>query len=393
MWQAECSSTKHRGAMVVMDGCFISGGIALAQWISFGLFYASSTSIQWRIPVAFPIIFSIFVLISTVVAPESPRWLVKKGRMNEARQVLAELRNTDPDSPQVAAEIAEIECTLLEVQGSLRELLRNTKERLLHRTALAMVGQSFQQLCGISGTCETKNEISCLSILALVFYSAEIFGKNLKFSSSVSRIIAGCFGVWQTFGGLIAIVTIDRIGRRALLMLATGGASICMAVVAGITGPSSTTTDNIVATVFFFLFGLFYILAFPGVTFLYAAEVAPLRFRIPIVAIANATQWLCQFLVAQITPIGTSNLDNRYWIIYAVLNAAFFPIVYFFFPETTGLSLETIDQVFIQSNDIFSSRKIAQRLRKTGANLQTIIERGEVSRTAVEKTSEAHVNS
>ena len=151
VWQAECSGTTHRGAFVVMEGCFISSGITLSEWISYGLFYASSTSIQWRITLAFPIIFSIVVLACLKFAPESPRWLLKKGRVEDARMVLSALRDEDPFANAINTEIGQIQASLQEVTGSLRELFRNTKERILHRTALAMMGQAMQQLCGISG--------------------------------------------------------------------------------------------------------------------------------------------------------------------------------------------------------------------------------------------------
>ncbi len=118
---------------------------------------------------------------------------------------------------------------------------------------------------------------------------------------------------------------------------------------------------NIAAVVFIFLYDFFYPIGFLGLTFLYATEVAPLNVRVPITAIANATQWLSQFVVAQITPPGSANLGNRYWIIWAVFNAAGGTIVYFFFPETNGRSLEDVDHVFEQSQGLFDVVGIAKK--------------------------------
>jgi hypothetical protein len=86
--------------------------------------------------------------------------------------------------------------------------------------------------------------------------------------------------------------------------------------------------------------------------------------RVPITAIAVATQWLCQFIVGQITPPGITNLSNRYYIIFAVLNASFVPIVYFFFPETNGRSLEEIDSIFEQSGTFSVVKTAAQMPRQ-----------------------------
>lgn len=94
-----------------------------------------------------------------------------------------------------------------------------------------------------------------------------------------------------------------------------------------------TTSDAPAAVFFIFLFNLFYPIGFLGQCFLYGTELAPLSHRVPITAIANATQWLCQFVVAQVTPPGTNNLGSHYYIIYAVLNASFVLIVYFLFPR------------------------------------------------------------
>ena len=141
---------------------------------------------------------------------------------------------------------------------------------------------------------------------------------------------------------------------------------------AGTTGPTSTPTQNYVATVFVFLYDLFYPIGFLGLTFLYATEVAPLRFRVPITAIANATQWLCQFVIAQVTPIAIANIANRYWIVFAILNGFFVPIVYFFFPETASLPLEAIDAVFLESKNALAPPRVSRLMRKQAAHAHTV---------------------
>lgn len=86
--------------------------------------------------------------------------------------------------------------------------------------------------------------------------------------------------------------------------------------------------------------------------------------RVPITAIANATQWMCQFIVAQVTPPGTTNLGNKYWIIYACIMAAAVPTVYFFFPETKARSLEDIDHIF-EKGKYFTVVGVAKRMPRS----------------------------
>jgi sugar porter (SP) family MFS transporter len=345
VWQSECASTAHRGAYVIMEGLCISFGITLSEWVSFGLFFAKNGAAQWRVPLVFPVMFAIFVIPFLFVMPESPRWLAKTGRMDEARQVLAALEDEDEDSPRVQEEMEGIKTSLALVKGSLKELGTNGEERILHRTLLAACGQMFQQMCGIS---------------ALVFYTNTVF-VDLGFEGVKSRVLGACLTTFQTCCAFIPLFIIDRLGRRKLFLITAIGLCLSTAVIAGTGGHKHSPASN-AAVVFVFLYDLFYPIGFLGQTFLYATEIAPLRLRVPITAVANATQWLCQFVVAQITPPGTTNLGSRYWIIYAVLNAAFVPVVYFFFPETNGRSLEEMDAIFRNSKSIFDTVSVAKRL-------------------------------
>jgi sugar porter (SP) family MFS transporter len=345
VWQSECSATAHRGAFVLLEGVFISSGITLSEWVSFGLSYAPSAGAQWRVPLVFPVIFSFFVIPFIFLMPESPRWLAKKGRIEDARRTLAALEDEDEDSERIQEVMAEIEQSLSNVKGSLKELTRNGEERLLHRTLLAACGQMFQQMCGIS---------------ALVFYTSTIF-ENLGFAGSKAKILGACLTTFQTCCTIIPLFLVDRFGRRKLFMLTAAGLAICTAIIAGTSGQVHSSA-NTAAVVFVFAYDLFYPIGFLGQPFLYAIELAPLKHRVPISAVANATQWLCQFIVAQVTPPGTTNLANRYWIIYAVINAAFVPLVYFCFPETNGRSLEEMDTIFRESKGVFDVVKMARQL-------------------------------
>lgn len=145
-WQAECSKAAHRGATVLLEGVFISVGLAIAAWVTYGMSHAAG-SVTWRFPLALSCLWSLLVLCTTPQMPESPRWLVKKGRVAEARRVLAALTDTGPQSVEVNEEIAEIEASLaLAGRARFSDILHNGELRLFHRACLAAASQMFQQV-------------------------------------------------------------------------------------------------------------------------------------------------------------------------------------------------------------------------------------------------------
>ncbi|KAI1316025.1 general substrate transporter [Xylariaceae sp. FL0255] len=345
-WQAECATPAHRGAAVLWESVFISGGLAISGWIDFGLSHVSSDA-SWRFPLAFSAFWSILILLTTPHMPESPRWLVKKGRVDEARATIGALWDVDVQSRRINEEIAEIERSLaLAGNARFRDLLTNKDLRLLHRVCLAAAGQMFQQLSGIN---------------ALAFYQATIFESDLGIEAGTARIIAAAVFTWQTICAPIGVLTVDRFGRRKLMIFSATGMGLCMAVIAGGSSQSGNTAAVGAAAAFIFLFSLFFPIGFLGLTFLYASEIAPLSHRVPITAISTGSAWLWNFVVAEITPVGFSTITYRYPIIYAAINwFLILPSVYFFWPETNGRHLEEVDQIFLDSKNIFDPVRIAR---------------------------------
>lgn len=145
-WQSECSSAAHRGAAVVLESLFISAGLALVAWINLGMSFANG-SVSWRFPLAMGIFWSLIVIATTPMLPESPRWLLKKGRAEEAREAIAALEGLPINDPLVEAEAHEIEESLaITGQGKFTDCFKNGELRLFNRTVLACAGQMFQQV-------------------------------------------------------------------------------------------------------------------------------------------------------------------------------------------------------------------------------------------------------
>lgn len=145
-WQAECSTAGHRGAVVLLESVFISAGLAIAAWTTFGTSHATG-SVAWRFPLALSGFWSLIILFNTPHMPESPRWLMAKGNVDGARRTLGALKGVDSDSPDVSTDITDIEDSLaLSGQSKFSDIFRNGELRLFHRTCLAAAGQMFQQV-------------------------------------------------------------------------------------------------------------------------------------------------------------------------------------------------------------------------------------------------------
>ncbi|PWY79012.1 MFS sugar transporter [Aspergillus eucalypticola CBS 122712] len=348
VWQAEISQAGKRGAHVVTDGIFIGAGITISLWIDFGFYFVTGNSVSWRFPLAFQIVLSLMVMAFIIFFPESPRWLLKRNRTEEAREILAALADVDANDESITLAMRDIERSLaLSGSGSWKDMLSMGEQRLFHRTVLAAAGQMFQQMCGIN---------------LITFYATTIFQQYLGLDAIPARILAAAMGLTQPLGGFLAFFTIDRLGRRVLMLWSAVGMSASMAILAGTTSRSDDTAALVVAVVFLFVFEFIFTVGYSGLTFLYATEVAPLQLRAAISAVSTAAVWTFNFLLAEVTPVGFDAIGYQYYIIFAVLNAAIVPIVYFFFPETNGRSLEEIDEIFLQSKSVFDPPRLARTL-------------------------------
>jgi MFS family permease len=154
-WQSETSKPHRRGQMVMIEGSLIVFGVMISYWIDLGFSFLEPSSIAWRFPIGFQIILAIFILIAIPGLPESPRWLILKGRDEDALDVLAALSNLPREDKKIQSEFLAVKDVVFEMEkGGFRECFKFNRNRNFHRTALAYVNQMFQQVrstCSFSG--------------------------------------------------------------------------------------------------------------------------------------------------------------------------------------------------------------------------------------------------
>uniref|UniRef100_A0A060TBT6 ARAD1B17908p n=1 Tax=Blastobotrys adeninivorans TaxID=409370 RepID=A0A060TBT6_BLAAD len=371
VWQAECSTAEHRGAFVVMQSLIISIGLFISQYLDLGLYFVDSSA-SWRFPLAFPSIFGLIIVTLILKCPESPRWLIKMGRIEDAKHVLAALNDLPVDDPQVIDNVHNVQMSLEETgKGRFRDIFTNGPNRIGHRALLASGLQMFMQMCGIN---------------VIGFYCGTLFEEYIGLTPVVSRVLSACTFTFQGVCSLFAIYTIDRLGRRKLLLGSALGMGLCMVALAASVAYADQQGPAIVASVFIFLFTAFFPQGYLGIPFLYATEVSPLAHRVPISGIATATSWAFNFLVAEVTPVAFSNIGYQYYIVYAVINLCLIvPSIYFLFPETKGRPLEEMDLIFLRSRNIFDPVKVARSLDLRGSQDSILVSEEKVARSSMEK--------
>jgi sugar porter (SP) family MFS transporter len=355
VWVSECTKPKSRGKNVVVLGIFIAIGIASAGWVNFGLSFVSHSEVSWRLPLALPIIFTVMLMVCPMSFPESPRWLISKGKIEEAHQSLAELAGSEFANQETIEIEINVISSLVAVHSErgFKDFLKREPQRLFYRFCLAIAVNFCAQMTG-------ANVIS--------YYGTTIFKESLGLPSEKAALLNAGVLTWKICAAASAFLTVDRLGRKPLFMAAGAGMSISMAGLAGTVWAINfryTFGASVAATFFLFLYMAFFPLGFLGANFLYSAEIAPQDLRIHLAAVGTATHWLFNFVIAEITPIAFVTITWRYYIVYAVIGASVVPMVYFLFPETNGRSLEEMGQLFSEPAHFWQVTAYARRMKST----------------------------
>jgi hypothetical protein len=175
--------------------------------------------------------------------------------------VLCALNEKDSEDAYIVAEFAAIkDSALVMQQGGFRDLFTMDEDRNFHRVVLAYVNQCFQQISGIN---------------LITYYAANIYETSIQLSPFLSRILAAANGTEYFAASWIAVFTIEKFGRRQLMLFGAAGQAASMAVLAGCTSRTSSGL-GITAAVFLFVFNTFFAIGWLGMTWLYPAEIVPL---------------------------------------------------------------------------------------------------------------------
>ncbi|KAF3765368.1 putative MFS sugar transporter [Cryphonectria parasitica EP155] len=388
VWQSETSKMRSRGKLIIIQMANCITGFAISNWLTLGFSFAPG-SVSWRFPLAFQMFFSGLVWLMCPYLPDSPRLLIRKGRYEEATEVLAALEGhgATPSSASVRTQFSIIKDIL-----DREHAVDYTWWQLL--TGQGPPGALRRMLLG--AWMQAMNQVSGINVTS--YYMTYVFINALGFSELRARILAAAGSMDYLFFSFMAYFVIERYGRRRVMMVSATACSMCWTIIAiavGLpeTGKGDSVKLGIVAVSFFFVFFASFAMGVLGVPWLYPTEINALAFRAKGSSLAMATNWICNYMVAEVTPIGIANLGFRFWIIWAVICAAFVPTTYLFYPETANRSLEDIDRFFEDNRGALVFRnKLATQLQRPAVYEeadQKIAAANEKSEASVEQVEES----
>jgi SP family arabinose:H+ symporter-like MFS transporter len=323
LYIAEIAPARIRGALVSVNQMAIVTGILLAYFVNW--VFAGSGPANWRWMYAMGAIPSVFFFLLLLRVPESPRWLVKNGREDEARSVL-----TKVNTAEIAArEVKEIKDTLALEEGSFREIFRPAFRRPL---LIAVVLAVFQQVTGIN---------------AILYYAPRIFeGAGFARMSAIGQsTIVGLVNMLFT---VVAIVLADRVGRRPLLLIATGGMGVSLVLLGAAFRFPVLPASALLLIILLYI--AFFASAMGPLVWVVMAEIFPIKVRGSAMGLATLVLWVADFAVTLTFPVISDKFhpSTAFWL-YAAMCACDLVFIWFFLPETKGKSLEEIERGWLKT--------------------------------------------
>lgn len=320
MYLSELAPTRNRGGVATLNQLMIAIGIFLAYLTSFLL--APWSAWRWMLGIA--LVPAVLLLFGVSRSPETPRWLVAHGRVDEARRVLRD--QLDPDEAERV--LADVPRTLRNERESAG--WRELGTRALRRPLLVAVGlAALQQLIGIN---------------TIVYYAPTIL-RAAGFGDSVSLLNSVGLGALSILTTLVTVRVVDRFGRRNLLLLGGFVMLLSMAVLAGLFGFSllGSTAGSVGALLCLAVFKMAYSLSWGPLMWVLLPEQFPLRARSVGVGAGSFVNWTANLVVSQFFPVLLVFGAGAVFGIFAGFAVLALVFTLLFVRETTNRSLEELE--------------------------------------------------
>ncbi|CAG7919587.1 unnamed protein product [Penicillium olsonii] len=386
VYVSENCAPEIRGRVAGLFQEFLVIGSTFAYWLDYGVaLHVPEGTSQWRIPVAIQLVPAGLMLIGLFFLKESPRWLMKKGRSEEALDSLAYIRNESETSEAVQLEFAEISAAIHEENQATegmtwKECLKPTNRYRFFLAFVLMLSQQF------SGT----NSIG--------YYAPQIFA-SVGLSKTNSGLFAtGIYGTVKVVAtAIFLIIGIDRWGRKKSLIGGSAWMASMMFIIGAVlvTHPpdenaTSVSSASIAMVAMIYLYVIGYSASWGPTPWVYLGEIFPTRLRAYGVGFGAATQWLFNFVITEVTPRAINQIGWRTFLMFGIFCFAMGVFVLFFFKETKGRTLEEMDLIFGAVDEQQRRADVEHTLQKTQVMHEENAENaGEDGKTRTETRTEA----
>jgi sugar porter (SP) family MFS transporter len=321
LYLSEIAPKHIRGGLASMNQLAIATGIL----ISYVVCYLLAAHGQWRWMLGLAAVPSVFLTIGMIFQPDSPRWLVRQGRVSEARRVL-EITNTPGDAAESLREIQQANETSTTVR-----LIDVLKSKALRPTLISVFGLAMLQ--------------QALGINTIVYYAPTIL-RAAGFGESAALLNSVGLGVLSIVMTIFAARVVDRVGRRPLLI---GGAlvmALSMATLGCVFhfGGPATAAGSIVAVGALAFFKAAFSFSWGPLVWVMMPELLPMRIRARTMSAAALAMFLVNFIVASTFPALLETGASSAFAVFAACCLVAFLFAIYRIRETAGLSLEEIER-------------------------------------------------
>lgn len=318
MYIAEIAPARWRGRMVGSFQLNIVFGILVAYFSNYVIGTLGLTANEWRWKLGVSALPALFFLLMLFRIPRSPRWLVEKGKVSEAKQILNQIAEVD-----APAELTAIEESMESDRLAGNQPLFSRRYRI--SVILAITLALFNQFSGIN---------------PILYYLNDIFWKAgfTKVSSDLQAVVIGATNLIFT---AVAMSIIDKVGRKKLLIVGSIGTFVCLSIISAL-----FYTGRYQNLLLWPLVGFvaFFAVSQGSVIWVYISEIFPTSVRARGQSLGSFTHWLTCATLSNLFPIVAVRSAAWPFIFFATMMAIQFIVVIRFFPETKGLTLEQLQQ-------------------------------------------------
>ncbi|EMD40454.1 hypothetical protein CERSUDRAFT_62439 [Gelatoporia subvermispora B] len=336
--QCEISPGHSRGLFISIEYLCLNSGYALSAWVGYGFYFALPSEISWKGLYIVQAVLAAILIFWSFILPETPRFLIHSGLREEGLRTLADLHaKGNSNDPAVQKSYLEIIAAIDFEKHLGQATWRQLFTQYTRRAIIGITCQLFAQFNGIN---------------ALLYFLPENLTRA-GFTTERALLYSGVAAIVYCLGTLPTMVLIDRWGRRPLLISGSFALAAFLAIVGALQYHADSlpqgnaripSADGIFAAVCLYLF-VFGCTWGPG-PWLLGAEIFPLRARAKGMALSTTSNWICNFIIAFITPPLFSAIDAGYYFIllgFCIISGFFVWAVY---PETAHKTLEELGTVF-----------------------------------------------